>query len=63
MVLAVLTAALMAGGTGCRGDYRAVVTWRVPREQRGTVEVYEISADDGSRVNVVRVPVTLVPGR
>ncbi|TYB94577.1 spore gernimation protein [Micromonospora sp. WP24] len=50
-------------GTGCRGDYRAVVAWRVPREQRGTVEVYEISADDGSRVNVVRVPVTLVPGR
>ncbi|MGK5739931.1 Gmad2 immunoglobulin-like domain-containing protein [Micromonospora sp. URMC 103] len=50
-------------GSGCRGDYRATVTWRVPREQPGTVEAYEVSPRDGSRVNVVRVPVTLVPAR
>ncbi|MEU8301767.1 Gmad2 immunoglobulin-like domain-containing protein [Micromonospora sp. NPDC048909] len=48
-------------GTGCRGDYRVALAWRVAREQRGTVEVYEVSAQDGSRVNAVRVPVTLVP--
>ena len=50
-------------GSGCRGDYRAVVTWRAAREQAGTVEVYEVSANDGSRVNVVRVPVRLAPAR
>ncbi|MFC0506936.1 Gmad2 immunoglobulin-like domain-containing protein [Micromonospora costi] len=50
-------------GSGCRGDYRAAVTWRVGREQPGTIEAYEVSARDGARVNVVRVPVTLVPGR
>lgn len=48
-------------GTGCRGDYRIAVTYRVPREQAGTIEVYEVSADDGTRTHVVTVPVTLTP--
>ncbi|MER7420818.1 Gmad2 immunoglobulin-like domain-containing protein, partial [Micromonospora peucetia] len=48
-------------GTGCRGDYRVAVTYRVPHEQAGTVEVYEVSADDGTRTHVVTVPVTLTP--
>jgi hypothetical protein len=49
-------------GSGCRGDYSATVAYRVASEQRGTVQVYEVSARDGSRVNVVDIPVTLAPG-
>ena len=48
-------------GTGCRGDFRIAVTYRVPREQTGAIEVYEVSADDGTRTHVVTVPVTLTP--
>ncbi|WBB69464.1 Gmad2 immunoglobulin-like domain-containing protein [Micromonospora sp. WMMD812] len=50
-------------GSGCRGDYRTPLTWRVAGEQRGRLEVYEVSARNGSRINVVTVPVTLVPAR
>ncbi|WP_307871670.1 Gmad2 immunoglobulin-like domain-containing protein [Micromonospora sp. U21] len=48
-------------GSGCRGGYRVVVGWRTAREQRGTIEVYEVSARDGSRINTVTVPVLLAP--
>ncbi|NJP30944.1 Gmad2 immunoglobulin-like domain-containing protein [Micromonospora thermarum] len=50
-------------GTGCRGDYRASVSYRLDREQAGTVEVYEVSPEDGSRTKVVAVPVRLAPRR
>ncbi|MCZ7423199.1 GerMN domain-containing protein [Verrucosispora sp. WMMA2121] len=46
-------------GTGCRGTYRVAVRYRLPTEQAGTIEVYEVSAVDGSRTKVVAVPVTL----
>jgi Immunoglobulin-like domain of bacterial spore germination/Sporulation and spore germination len=46
-------------GTGCRGDYSVSVPFSVDHEQPGTVEVYESSAKDGSRINVVDIPVTL----
>ncbi|MET7818868.1 Gmad2 immunoglobulin-like domain-containing protein [Micromonospora zamorensis] len=49
-------------GSGCRGGYRVVVGWRTAREQHGTVEVYEVSALDGSRINTTAVPVILAPG-
>ncbi|MCG5439112.1 Gmad2 immunoglobulin-like domain-containing protein, partial [Micromonospora foliorum] len=49
-------------GSGCRGGYRVVVGWRTAREQQGTVEVYEVSADNGARVNTMAVPVFLAPG-
>jgi hypothetical protein len=49
-------------GSGCRGDYRVAVPFRVATEQAGTVQVYEVSARDGSRVNVVDIPVILAPG-
>ncbi|MET8233918.1 Gmad2 immunoglobulin-like domain-containing protein [Micromonospora sp. NPDC005298] len=49
-------------GGGCRGAYRVVVGWRTAREQRGTIEVYEVSARDGTRINTVAVPVVLAPG-
>ncbi|MFI7593371.1 Gmad2 immunoglobulin-like domain-containing protein [Micromonospora sp. NPDC049359] len=48
-------------GSGCRGDYRVVVNWRTNREQHGTIEVYEVSARDGTRINTVAVPVLLAP--
>ncbi|MEV4123022.1 Gmad2 immunoglobulin-like domain-containing protein [Micromonospora sp. NPDC049645] len=49
-------------GSGCRGGYRVVLGWRALREQKGRVEVYEVSARDGARINTVAVPVVLAPG-
>lgn len=46
-------------GSGCRGDYSVAVSYRVPREQRATIQVHEVSADNGSRIHVVDIPVTL----
>ncbi|HXF37359.1 MAG TPA: Gmad2 immunoglobulin-like domain-containing protein [Actinomycetota bacterium] len=47
-------------GTGCRGDYQERVEFSVPRTQPGTIVVYESSAEDGSPLHVVEIPVTLV---
>ncbi|MBX7267117.1 GerMN domain-containing protein [Micromonospora sp. Llam7] len=46
-------------GTGCRGGYRVAVAYRLARDQAGTIEVYEVSAVDGSRAKLVAVAVTL----
>jgi immunoglobulin-like protein involved in spore germination/sporulation and spore germination protein len=48
-------------GTGCRGDYSIAVRYSVNHQQRGTVEVFESSAQDGSAINVQSIPVTLTP--
>jgi Immunoglobulin-like domain of bacterial spore germination/Sporulation and spore germination len=48
-------------GTGCRGDYSVSVPFNVDHQQRGTIEVFESSAKDGSAINVVAIPVTLMP--
>jgi hypothetical protein len=48
-------------GTGCRGGYTASVTYSVSHAQRGTIEVYEVSAKDGSAVHVQSIPVRLLP--
>jgi Immunoglobulin-like domain of bacterial spore germination/Sporulation and spore germination len=48
-------------GTGCRGDYSVSVRFNVDHEQRGTIEVFEASAQDGSPINVVDIPVILLP--
>jgi hypothetical protein len=48
-------------GTGCWGEYSVSVPYSVDREQAGTIEVFESSAEDGSMINVVRIPVTLTP--
>ncbi|MET8907974.1 Gmad2 immunoglobulin-like domain-containing protein [Micromonospora sp. NPDC004551] len=50
-------------GSGCRGAYRLDVRYRHAAAGRGTVEVYEVSARDGSRINVVRIPVDLAAAR
>jgi hypothetical protein len=50
-------------GSGCRGAYRVNVRYRRATAGTGTIEVYEVSARDGSRINVVRIPVDLAAGR
>ncbi|MGH2679607.1 MAG: Gmad2 immunoglobulin-like domain-containing protein [Actinomycetota bacterium] len=46
-------------GTGCRGTYETDVRYDVDATQPGTIRVYEVSAMDGSSINVVDIPVTL----
>jgi hypothetical protein len=51
-------------GTGCRGDYSLHLPYAVPKkqpcaDQKGTLQVYEVSGEDGSRISVVEIPLTL----
>jgi hypothetical protein len=50
-----------ACGTGCRGDYSKRIRFDIDHRQPGTIEVFEVSAEDGSEINKVTVPVVLVP--
>lgn len=50
-----------ACGTGCRGGYRTQMRYSVSSSQPGTVEVYEVSAKNGSHEHVQRIPVSLTP--
>ncbi|MDJ0496732.1 MAG: Gmad2 immunoglobulin-like domain-containing protein [Acidimicrobiia bacterium] len=49
-------------GTGCWGEFSAQAPFFVPEETPGEIVVYEEAALDGSRVNEIRYPVTLLPG-
>lgn len=49
-------------GSGCRGEFSVEVPYSVGTSQPGEIFVYEVSAADGKRINVVRIPVTLEPG-
>jgi spore germination protein GerM len=46
-------------GSGCRGRYSTDVRYEVATTQPGTIRVFEVSAMDGSPINVVDIPVTL----
>jgi spore germination protein GerM len=46
-------------GTGCWGDWSIEIPYSVDREQFGALIVWEISAQDGSRVNIREYPVLL----
>lgn len=46
-------------GTGCRGDYSVAVSYTVPADQPGTIQVFESSAKNGQPVNVQLIPVLL----
>jgi hypothetical protein len=51
-------------GTGCRGDYSVNLSYTVPKkqpctDQLGRLQVYEVSGEDGSRISVVDVPLTI----
>ncbi len=48
-------------GTGCRGSFSTAMAFTVDRRQTGTVRVYEASAKDGRPINVVDIPVVLLP--
>jgi hypothetical protein len=49
-------------GTGCRGTYSTLATFKIDREQRGTIVVHDDdAAGTGTPPHVVRVPVVLVP--
>jgi hypothetical protein len=50
-------------GTGCRGTYSVPVTFKVGREQSGTIVVHDDdAAGTGKPPHSVRIPVTLAPG-
>jgi hypothetical protein len=46
-------------GSGCRGRYTTTLAYKLAQDQRGVVEVYEDSAENGQRIHVVDIPVTL----
>jgi hypothetical protein len=48
-------------GSGCRGTYETnTIPFEVSRTQEGVVQVYESSAEDGSPLHMIQIPVTLV---
>lgn len=49
-------------GTGCWGEFAVDVDFSVPAQTPGEIVLYEESAQDGSRINEIRYPVTLLPG-
>ncbi|MFZ6004338.1 MAG: GerMN domain-containing protein [Actinomycetota bacterium] len=51
--------AMATSGTGTRGTFDVTATFDVPREGIGSVIVFELSAKDGSQINVVEVPVRI----
>jgi germination protein M len=46
-------------GSGERGTFDFTLPFRPDGEQRGTLVVYEVSAQDGSRIHEVRIPIGL----
>ena len=48
-------------GTGCRGDYQKKVSFKVDKPTEATIVVFEQSAEDGSDLFPVEIPVTLLP--
>jgi immunoglobulin-like protein involved in spore germination/sporulation and spore germination protein len=48
-------------GNGTRGTFEESIDFTVDRERPGTLVVYERSAEDGSVVNEVEIPVTITP--
>jgi germination protein M len=50
---------MASSGTGTRGTFTSDISYKVKTNQTGTLVGYEPSAKDGSRTNVVAVPVLL----
>jgi len=48
-------------GTGCRGEWETTIPYEVETPQMGSLVAWESSAMDGSRTNVRKHPVWLVP--
>ena len=50
---------MASSGTGTRGSFKSDISYKVKNDQTGTLVGYEPSAKDGSRTNVVAIPVLL----
>ena len=48
-------------GSGARGTFAATFTYSVSEETRGELRAYELSAQNGKRINTVSVPISLLP--
>jgi Immunoglobulin-like domain of bacterial spore germination/Sporulation and spore germination len=48
-------------GSGTRGTFEAKVPFRATTKGPGKLVVYELSAEDGSRIHEVEIPLELVP--
>ncbi|MFL5929906.1 MAG: Gmad2 immunoglobulin-like domain-containing protein [Gaiellaceae bacterium] len=48
-------------GNGTRGTFEKTLDFTVDRERSGTLVVYENSAEDGSVMNEVEIPITIRP--
>jgi germination protein M len=48
-------------GSGERGTFDFTIPFHVTRQQEGALVVYESSAENGSHINVRRIPLTLEP--
>jgi hypothetical protein len=48
-------------GTGCRGDYSTRLRFDVGESVPATLHVFESSAEDGSPLHTVSIPVVLIP--
>ena len=48
-------------GSGTRGTFAAEIGFDTAGEQAGTLYAYEASAEDGSPIHQVRIPLTLLP--
>lgn len=57
-----VTFATATCGSGCRGRFSTELFFVTEERQNGTIEVFEESAEDGSALNLVSIPVVLVPG-
>jgi nucleoid-associated protein YgaU len=54
-------ASVHAGGTGMWDNYDVTLATGVPSTPQGTLEVFEVSPQDGSELNKVVVPITFGP--
>ena len=54
--------AIATCGTGCRGPFSTTLAFFTEVGQAGSIEVFEPSAEGGSPLHLVSVPVTLAPG-
>jgi germination protein M len=48
-------------GSGTRGTFQAKVPFRVAKKGAGKLVVYELSAEDGTRLHEVEIPLELIP--
>jgi hypothetical protein len=46
-------------GSGTRGTFKFTVTYELDKPQEGRLLVFELSAEDGSRINESEIPLRL----